>query len=271
MWTEIEEKFNDWNSAHGIDNKCNYSMYFRNDVKMPKTLFRKMRGLWHDEDYSIIDKETAVQNCLREGRCILKCAVESGQGGGVYFWNAEDGEEALCKLIDALPEEAVAQAIIEQHPALAAFHKDSINCVRVITLAEKTGVRFISAYFRIGQGGHRVDYHGGVTSSISADGVLYKVGCDNDTCDPVTEHECGIKFENYVIPHFEDIKQTAIRLHQKIGDFRWISWDFSLSPEGEPIFIEMNLKYGGLKYHQLGFGPIFGDDTDRLLDEVYGK
>lgn len=44
QYTEIEDKLNDWNSAHGIDNKNNYAMYFP-EVKHPKSIFRKTRGL----------------------------------------------------------------------------------------------------------------------------------------------------------------------------------------------------------------------------------
>ncbi len=271
MWTEIELFFNDYESSHGIDNKCNYGMYFP-EVKVPKTLFRKMRNIYHDEDWSIITKEKAIENCRNEESCILKCAVESGRGGGVFFWDKKKNSDSeLVGLFESLPEDAVAQSIIIQHPVLEALHKESVNCIRVITLAEKTGIRVVSAYMRMGQGDHRVDYHGGCTSSIYPDGHLYEIGCVNDTCDPIDHHECGIRFKDFVVPHFKEVKDMAMKLHQKIGDFRWISWDFSVSPEGEPIFIEMNLKYGGLKYHQLGFGPIFGDDTERILNEVYNK
>ena len=271
MFTEIEEYLNDWDSAHGIDNKCNYSMYFP-DVKMPKTLFRKMRGIYHGENYEVMSKEQAIQNCIEEGNLILKCAVESGRGGGVYFWNKEKSDEAtLRQMIDELPSEAIAQAIIVQHPEIDRLHHDSINCIRVVTMIRPEGVEYICAYFRMGQGGNRIDYLGGCSCTIQPDGRLNPHGCDNMTCDLVDEHACGQKFSEYRIPHFEKIKQTAMRLHAKLGDFRIASWDFSVSPEGEPIFIEVNLKYGGTKYHQLGKGPMFGEKTDEILNEVYGK
>ena len=56
-----------------------------------------------------------------------------------------------------------------------------------------------------------------------------------------------------------------------MGDFRLISWDFTVGEDGEPVFIEMNLKYGGTMYHQLSSGPFFGEDSDEILDEIYGK
>lgn len=39
----------------------------------------------------------------------------------------------------------------------------------------------------------------------------------------------------------------------------------------EPVLIEANLRYGELDFHQLNNGPVFGKDTKKILDEVFGK
>ena len=31
------------------------------------------------------------------------------------------------------------------------------------------------------------------------------------------------------------------------------------------------MRYGGIDLHQLDNGPIFGDDTKMILDEVFGR
>lgn len=270
MFTEIEEYLNDWNSSRGIDNKCNYEMYFP-DICQPKTLFRRMRGVFHAADYSIISREQAIQNCIAEGHLIVKYAVESGRGGGVFFWKTEDGIQKLEKIVDGIKGDAIAQAIIEQHPIIDALHHESINCIRVVTLMMEQGVEYICSYFRMGQGANRIDWYGGCSASIKPDGSLMPVGVDNMTCNPVEAHACGTRFDGFIIPGFEKIKKTAMKMHERLGDFRIASWDFSLSPEEEPIFIEVNLKYGGTKYHQLGQGPLFGDRTEEILKTVYGK
>lgn len=270
MFTEIEGYFNEWDASPGLDNKCNYTMLFP-EIKHPKTAFRYMHGLWRDNDYNIISKEQAIQNCKDLGHIIIKIALESGRGEGVDFWQTSDGEEALRKKIDSMPGDLVATDLIVQHPALDAFQHSSINCIRVVTLATEDGIKFVCAYLRMGQGGRRVDWLGGCCCSVNEDGTLRPVGYDNMSCDKVLEHEGGIKFEGLSVPSFDRVKETAFTLHKKIGAFRLISWDFSVDPNGNPVFIEMNLKYGGTKYHQLGIGPLFGDKTDAILDEVYGK
>ena len=53
--------------------------------------------------------------------------------------------------------------------------------------------------------------------------------------------------------------------------FRLVSWDISVDEAGDPVLIETNLNYGELEFHQLCNGPVFGEDTRQILDEVFQK
>lgn len=271
MFTEIEDYLNCYDASRGIDNKCNYELYFP-EVKQPKTLFRRMQGVYRDANFRVISEEAAVTNCLNEGVAVLKIATDVGYGGGVKFWSLKaDGEETLRRLLKQMHGDLIAQSIIKQHPVLENLHKESVSCIRVVTMVTKEGPEYVCGYFRMGQGSKKVDYDGGCVSSIKPDGSLYEIGFDNGTCNPITAHESGVKFSDYTVPCYEKVKQMALQLHQKVGSFRIISWDFSVSTEEEPILIEMNCMYGGIMYHQLGFGPLFGEKTDKFLNEVFGK
>ena len=57
----------------------------------------------------------------------------------------------------------------------------------------------------------------------------------------------------------------------KVPHFRLVSWDIAIDSVGQPVFIEMNPAYGELDFHQLNNGPIFGEDTEEVLEEVFGK
>ena len=46
---------------------------------------------------------------------------------------------------------------------------------------------------------------------------------------------------------------------------------FALDVDGEPVLVEFNMKPQGLDLHQRENGPIFGDITVEILDEVFGK
>ena len=56
-----------------------------------------------------------------------------------------------------------------------------------------------------------------------------------------------------------------------IPHFRLVSWDIAIDESGEPILIEMNSAYGGPELHQFSNGPIFGEDTEEILEEVFGN
>lgn len=272
QYTEIEDRLNDWGSAHGIDNKNNYAMYFP-EIRHPKSVFRKMAGVFHGDDYSIISKEQAICNCIDCGNVVFKYAMESGKGGGVSFWRTEDGEEKLLKMVEDLPEEANAQEFLTQHPDLARLNPSSCSTIRVMTYSNDKKVRVIRSYLQVGTDGKsRMDQVavGGVDVSIKPDGTLYPKAYDVHYVGHDT-HPCGIKYADFRVPSYDKVCDIAVRLAAKMGDFKLISWDFTVGEDGEPVFIEMNLKYGGTMYHQLSSGPLFGDDSDEILDEIYGK
>ena len=58
---------------------------------------------------------------------------------------------------------------------------------------------------------------------------------------------------------------------KKIKHFRLVSWDIAFDRKDQPLLLEANLHYGELDFHQLNNGPIFGDDTIKILEEVFSK
>lgn len=272
QFTEIEDHLNDWNSAHGIDNKNNYAMYFP-EIRHPKSVFRKMAGLYHADDYSIISKEQAIQNCIDCGDVIFKVALESGKGYGISFWKTEDGKEALLQMLDELPEETNAQEYIRQHPDMAKMNPSSCNTIRVVTYANEKGVRVLSSYFQAGTSENvRMGKAnlGGLCAAIKPDGYLYPMAYDTHY-EGREMHPCGIRFADFRVPSYDKVCDAVVKLATKMGDFKIISWDLTVGEDGEPVFIEMNLKYGGTMFQQLSAGPLFGDDSDEILNEIYGK
>lgn len=74
-----------------------------------------------------------------------------------------------------------------------------------------------------------------------------------------------------MIPNFEKVIQMVETCHEKMGNFRLVSWDIAIGEDGEPILIEANLRNGECEFHQYNNGPLFGKLTEQVLDEVFGK
>lgn len=271
MMTDIEGYLNDWQSAHGIDNKNNYPFYFP-EVRHPEAVLHRMNGTWHRGDYTLADFDQIVADCLKHDHLIFKYALESGRGGGISFWEAKEGKNALLKCLNDLPQDAVGQVFIGQHPKLAQFNPTSVNSIRIVTLAFENETHVLAAELRMGQNGSVVDNvsAGGICAAIAPDGTLKPIGYDRHA-KATSKHPCGITFEGFCVPGWDNVVNAAKTLHNKMGNFHIISWDFAVDENEQPVFIEMNLKYGGIKNHQLMNGPLFGDMTDRVLDEIYGK
>lgn len=271
MFTEIEGYFNDWASAHGVDNKNNYQYYFA-DVKQPQSVLHYMSHIWHRGDYSVCSFAEAVDHASRSEHLVIKNALDAGKGSSLRFWKKEDGKEALERVLAAANADVVVQEFSSQHPRLAAFNATSLNSIRIVTFLFEGEYHVLAAYLRMGQDGACLDNvcAGGLCCAIKSDGTLKKLGYDRHAM-PLEAHPCGIRFDGYQIPGWQNVVNTAIKLHQRMGNFRIISWDFAVDEEECPVFIEMNLKYGAMEYHQLQNGPLFGDMTDRVLNEVYGK
>ena len=271
MMTDIEDYLNDWSSAHGIDNKNNYKMYFP-EIRHPRAAFRKMRGIFHNDMYGIISKEQAIENCLQMGHVIFKCAMDSGKGGGIKIWKQSDGVDALKTIINNAPNDYLAQEFIKQHKDLEAINPTSVNSVRIVTFLWDNTIDFLTAYLRMGFPGAEVDNvsAGGCCSAVRRDGTLVGYGL-NKSAEKIYEHPSGFKFNDFKVPSWEKIVKSAIKLHEKMGNYKLVSWDIAVAEDGEPIFIEMNLIYGAMEYHQLFNGPLFGDRTDEILNAVYHK
>ena len=49
------------------------------------------------------------------------------------------------------------------------------------------------------------------------------------------------------------------------------SWDIAIRKDGIPVLIEANMTFGEIDFHQMCNGPILGDLTEDILNEVFGK
>ena len=206
----------------------------------------------------------------------MKQANESEGGHGVFFIHGADMDEQFKRAAASIKKDIVVQASIKQNAALSAVNPTSINTIRVMTLLRQDGVRICSAILRMGVNGSRVDSisQGGICCGVDADGrlkpVAYNYKGESFDIHPTT----GVHFSDVVIPNFDKIIQMVTMVtetHPYIPDFRLVSWDVAMDEDGIPMLVEANLCYGELNLHQLCNGPIFGDNTQLVLDEVFHR
>ena len=269
-YTKIDQYFNNRKFGWGVNDKNYYSIWF-NDIKQPKTLVRIINGIYYNENYTIIEEAKAVSILNRESKFIIKPSIDSGKSKGIVFFNKDKESISVEELIKKLPEKNyVIQEIIKQHHELSCIHESSINTIRVMSIILNNKVEIVSSVLRMGVNGSNVDNAsaGGITCGIRKDGTLNDYAFKKDGTK-LEKHPQGYVFKDKKIPSYFKAIELVKAAHEKLAHFRLVSWDIAIGENGEPILIEANMRKGGATIHQFNNGPLFGELTDKVLDEVF--
>ena len=271
-YTKIDQHFNARKLGYGFNDKNYYSRIF-STVKQPHTLVRNIGGGYFNDQYRQISIDEAIDIITSEPEVIIKPSQESGSGRGIQFFRKDQIAEIRSCLENKAEKNYIVQAIVKQHPSLEKVHAGSLNTIRVCTILLDDGVHILSSVLRMGVDKSRIDNvtAGGISAAIKTNGTLDKYAYTYYTGERFDRHPQGLVFEGYEVPVFSRVIDTVKILAQAIGNFRLVSWDMGVDADGDVILIEANMRKGGINLHQFDNGPLFGDLTTRVLDEVFNK
>lgn len=261
----IDPYFNNWMEARYLDNKCYYRRMFYG-IAQAKELASRVGGIWFTGDYQPASKEQIAALLQYEPEIVVKKAQSSEGGKGISFIKGSD-----FMTFEMPNTDIVIQRPLVQHPDLAAVNPTSINTLRLISMLTDGKVKYYSGILRIGINGARLDNacSGGIFCGITEDGKLKKYAYNREGKCWQSHPNTGLVFEGHQLPSFQKCLDAIQMLHVQVPHFRLVSWDFSINEAGEPILVEPNLCYGGIDVHQMCNGPVFGEDTKKILDEVF--
>ena len=273
----IDPYFNDWDMVRYIDNKCFYNKLFP-EIQQPETVAMRMGKFWlipdEQEGYSFryVDEDTAI-TAIEEFDCFIKQARESSGGHGVLFLPKASSREEIIAAIGKLNNDLIVQKNVIQCESLSTLNNSSVNTIRILSFLQKDGtVKTYSAILRMGINGSKVDNasSGGITCGIDEDGRLMENAYTASGKMYERYHpDSHVQFRDVVIPCYSIIRDIVVKTHPGFPHFRLISWDFAVDRDNKPVLIEANLHYGELDFHQLNNGPLFGNDTEAILKEVF--
>lgn len=268
---KIDKYYSDKRLARGVDDKNYYDIWFP-DIKRPQSVIRKINGYYFDTEYRLLTQEEMIPLCMNHERLIVKPAIGIGGSRGIEFWSRDQGADKLMQILSEGNRNLNVQEIIRQHEDLSRIHPASVNTVRTVSLLYGGKVHILSSVLRMGTDGTSVDNvgAGGITCGIQSNGRLKKVAHSvaGIQCD---KHPQGFVFSDGIVPSYDRILEIIIRQHEKLAHFRLISWDFAVDEDGVPVLVEPNLREGGIVMHQLNNGPLFGDLTEEVLEEVFSR
>lgn len=268
----IDQHYNDWPRGKFLDNKCYYTRMFP-EARMPKTVAFRLNSFWYDGDEHIITLDRAFELVSSVKECFIKKAADSFGGKGVYYYCPSDGKD-FFKVIDQISGDIVIQEGVAQSKEMSRLNASSVNTVRLISMLRKDGsVKIYSTIVRMGVGGAKVDNasQGGITCGVQDDGRLKSVAYTNKGVKFLEHPTTKIHFENVVIPDYQGVVELVKKLHTHVPHFRLVSWDIAIDENDKPVLIEANLCDGGIDIHQLNNGPLFKEDTQAIIEEVFKK
>jgi len=249
-----------------------------NGQEGPSAIVKMMNGHYYNEDHELIS-ENKVKNKILSGpkEQIIKSS-QTDNAVGIKKLKINDGKIIFNDEIVNLEHlekiygpNFIIQPIIEQHPDMAKPHDSSVNTIRMTTFRWEKDIKILLAFVRIGTG-----YK--ITDNMATEGVACCINNDGKLSDKAVDKWGKIYFKHPTtgfsfselnsIPGYYKICEKAIRLHKQIFHFDIISWDFILSKDEKPIFLEMNF-LGDIGYRQLACEqPFFGDLTEEVLEKV---
>ena len=284
---EIIPCLNNLQLRFAIADKCFYDVYLSN-VKQAETVCKCIAGFYYNANMNMITKSDAIKLCLgHEGKIVIKPSINSSSSRNVYSIDPSSANEKdICDVFEELGAYFIVQHRIEQHKELAKLNPDTVNTIRVNSLLTEDGVYIPCMIIRVGGPNQQIveQGSGGWGCEIEKDGSLngkrlinnvkfYKNNdgedCVKNQMEWLTTPEIARKEVGFKIPSVDKLCEVVKEAHMRLPHFRWIGWDFTIDEGGDPVLIEYNLVPG---YHgsQLAGGkPMFGDLTEKILNDCY--
>ena len=143
-----------------------------------------------------------------------------------------------------LMENVIVQEVLLQDSRMSAFSSSSVNTIRVITMFTKNeSIIVVSAMMRCGVGESYVDNvsSGGIAVGVDCEtGKLKKYAYDFNGNRYVEHPTSKVIFEDFIIPEWERILDTAVKIQKSFPFYCMLGMDIALQQKGKPVLIEVN-------------------------------
>lgn len=256
----------------------NVTSILANNLKIytPLTFFKCIKGLITDSENRILNNRDFINEMSNIGECFVKETTDTGGGSGCFLANFQHGIDIKTGVkvedfIIKLGNDFVIQDRLKCHNSISKLYPNSVNTFRILTYRWRNTIIAIPAIMRIGQGGNYIDNasKGGMFVSVNENGLLGKTALTESGISFLYHPDTNIKFENYEIPLFEDVRKAAINLHTSIPQVGVVNWDFTIDESGNPVLIEGNMCLGGIWVFQMAHGKgAFGENTSEILEWI---
>lgn len=177
------------------------------------------------------------------------CKAESGFGAESMQLLSPAQDEIDDLYVRCTEQKCVVEAPITQHDLISNFNPDTVNSIRVVTIADaEDQIVIASVAMRFGRAGGFADnyHHGGLCAHVDpSEGRI-----SGDAIDRTGKHyayhpDSKVRFDGFEIPCWDKLCETVSAAARSCMDSnRFIGWDLAVTKDGEIDFIEGNSRPG---------------------------
>ena len=212
---------------------------FRNKTRFLKAFSKYIHRKWlYAPEASFEDFVQLVSNY----DCITK-PCDGKLGKGIFKIYKADNHKDDRKLFEScVKDKMLVEQCVEACEELKAFHPQSLNTLRMVTIANKEKACVFSGVFRTGVGDSVVDntHQGGVSVQVNVENGIIETDGANTSGERFVSHpDSGIVFKGFQIPKWNKIVETCCEA-AKLTENPITGWDVVLNNHGEVEFIEAN-------------------------------
>ena len=181
-----------------------------------------------------------IDRYLRKHQVFLYKPNNQSCGVGIRLVDTEttsaDEIETLIK------DGGIFDELIVQHPKMASLAPSSVNTLRVFTVKINSGVHFIGAALRIGNGKDVIDNYsaGGQVCAIDLDDG-HVLGLAEDMYGRrSTKSPSGVEFSSFVVPRWKEMKGFIVKMAEDF-ELNYVAWDVAICEDSFKL-VEANPK-----------------------------
>ena len=173
--------------------------------------------------------------------CIVK-PCDGSLGKGVYKKEKNNNKNDRQFYESCVKNRFLVEQCIESCEELKAFHPQSLNTIRVVTISNKDKAEVFGSFIRMGVGESIVDnaHANGVFAQINIkDGTIESDGIDTNGNRFVCHPDSMIKIKGFVIPQWDVIVETCCEAaKQTVNPIT--GWDVVINSKRQIEFVEGN-------------------------------
>lgn len=214
-------------------------------------------GVSVDDIYRDFIECFTINGQLVQSVIIKPFGKESGVGVKVLNLEDYDTKEAFAKLLHQYSGGATVEELIVQDPALAQFHPQSVNTLRINTIRFSDKVHPFLPLFRMGRGDLNIDnFHGGGIGACVDIHTGVSEAAQTLDLEKFEKHpDTGVMIKGFAIPRWQEMLDMTCRAALKYDVGTIIGWDLALTEKGW-VLVELN-KYPGIPLIQRHFHDEF--------------